>query len=236
MAWQLPLGIGFRTYPSLAGFLPGPNAQALAAVRACVLARGEPFLYLWGGVGEGKSHLLQGGCELAAAAGIPAAYLPLAQSRELEPAICADLDELELVCIDDIDAVAGQPPWEEALFHLFNRLRERGRRLLVAARQPPAGLPLGLPDLRSRLASGLTLGLEPLDDAAKERLLLAGAEQRGLRLNGETVRYLLHHLPRDNHSLLGFLDTLDRASLAEQRRPTIPFIRRLLAGEARGTG
>jgi DnaA-homolog protein len=231
MAWQLPLGIGFRVYPSLAGFLPGPNAQALAAVRACVLGRGEPFLFLWGAAGDGKSHLLQGACELAAAAGIPAAYLPLGQGEELEPAICADLEELELVCLDDLDAIAGQPAWEEALFHLFNRLRERGRHLLAAARPPPAALPLGLPDLRSRLASGLTLGLEPLDDAAKEQLLIAGAAQRGLRLSGDTARYLLHHLPRDNHSLLGFLETLDRASLAEQRRPTIPFIRRLLAGE-----
>jgi DnaA-homolog protein len=137
MAWQLPLGIGFRVYPSLAGFLPGPNAQALAAVRACVLGRGEPFLFLWGAAGDGKSHLLQGACELAAAAGIPAAYLPLAKPEELEPAICADLEELELVCLDDIDAIAGQPPWEEALFHLFNRLRERGPRL-PGGRRPPA--------------------------------------------------------------------------------------------------
>jgi len=230
MAGQLPLGIAFRTYPSLVRFIAGRNAQALAAVRGCALGAGEPFLFLWGGCGDGKSHLLQGACELAAGAGIPAAYIPLAQHGELAPAICADLDELALVCLDDLEAVAGQKDWEEALFHLFNRLRERGRRLLAAARQPPAALPLRLPDLRSRLASGLTLGLEPLEDGEKERLLMAGATQRGLRLSKETARYLLHHLPRDNHSLLRFLDTLDHASLAEQRRPTLPFIRRLLAG------
>ncbi len=225
---QLPLGISLKTSTTLENFVPGENSQILADLAACIEGNGAEFLYLWGGEGTGKSHLLQGACRLAGDQGIAVAYIPLEQAEELDPGIFSDLERMALVCLDNIQMIAAQPAWEEAMFHLFNRLQEQGSRLLITADQSPGRLPLLLPDLASRLSWGVCYQIHPLDDQAKQRALIDGAAQRGMELSLESARYILRHAPRDMGSLLAFLDTLDQAALAAQRRPTIPFIRTLL--------
>jgi DnaA family protein len=96
---------------------------------------------------------------------------------------------------------------------------------LFSADCGPAALPLGLPDLRTRLAWGLTLAIAPLDDAGRQELLQALAARRGLELPIEVARYLLERAPRHPKDLVSLIDALDRASLAEQRRLTVPFVR-----------
>ncbi|MGB5742669.1 MAG: DnaA/Hda family protein, partial [Sedimenticolaceae bacterium] len=88
--------------------------------------------------------------------------------------------------------------------------------------------PLSLPDLRSRLASGLTLALQPLDDRGRLALLQCLAARHALNLPDEVGRYLLTRSSRDPGDLIAIIQRLDQASLAEQRRLTIPFVRGLL--------
>jgi DnaA family protein len=64
-------------------------------------------------------------------------------------------------CLDDLQAIAGKADWEEALFHLFNRLRDSGRRLLIAASTSPRELPVKLADLKSRLTLALIFQMRP---------------------------------------------------------------------------
>ncbi len=228
MSQQLPLGIGLRPGASFANFHPGPNRQALEAARRAVAGDGEPFLYLWGEPGTGRSHLLQAACGAAAEAGREAAYVPLARHRELAPEILAPRPRIALVCLDDLQTVAGAPAWEEALFGLFNRLRDAGATLMVTADRPPAALPVTLPDLKSRLGWGLTIQLHPLDDEQREAWLVAAAAARGMELPAEAARYILHRAPRDMGSLARLLETLDRASLVAQRRLTTRFVASVL--------
>jgi DnaA family protein len=225
---QIPLDISLRESASLASFHPGENRQVVSDIRACVENRGERFIYLWGGPGTGRSHLLQAACRLGAEHRLAVAYLPLVQAGSFEPAIFSDLGSLDIVCLDDIQAIAGQPSWEQALFHLFNQLWDSGARLLVSADRAPARLPLGLPDLASRLGWGLCYQLQPLDDQEKMAAIIDSASRLGMTLPPDTARYILRHALRDMESLQQILKRLDQASLAAQRKLTVPFVRNLL--------
>jgi len=225
---QLPLDIRLPREPKLEGFIPGPNGEALAAVRACTEGAQEPYLYLWGGSGSGKTHLLLGACRAVQKGGGDSQYLDLGLHPGLDPAMLEGLERLDLLALDNLQAVAGNRLWEQPLFDLFNRLRENGVRLLAAGASPPAQLPLQLEDLRSRLGWGPTYRLRYLDDSARMELLQCSAAARGMQLNKAAASYILNRCPRDSHSLEHLLDRLDHRSLAEQKRPTIALIRSVL--------
>jgi DnaA family protein len=224
MSSQLPLGLALQPQVDFAGFISGRNGEALARLQGWQ----DPFLYLWGEPGCGKSHLLMAACRAHAEMEQHCAYLPLTEIDSLEPAILEGLEDLDLVCLDDLQRLAGHEEWELALFNLFNRLRERDAQLVVTANQPPNGLPIKLPDLASRLTWGPCYQLYPLDDQQRQQLLINSARERGLEISPETAGFLLSRIPRDSHSLSQILEQLDQASLAAQRRLTIPFVREVL--------
>ena len=221
---QLPLGIGLREGITFDNFCFHGNREAQHAL----LDGGQPFVYLWGPSGSGKSHLLQALGHRAARRGETSAYLPLAEGMEMSPGYLQGLENLSLVCIDDIDRIARQPQWEEALFHLYNRIKATNTRLVLTASDTPANLPLALSDLRSRLSWGLVLRLTPLDDDSKLTVLQQRARTRGMELPAEVARYLLARVSRDMKTLLDWLDRLDEQSMIAHRRLTIPFVRNLL--------
>jgi DnaA family protein len=224
---QLHLALEAVREPTLTEYLPGPNAEAVAAVSALAVGEGEPFLFLFGVTGAGKTHLLQAACLAAAQQRQQAYFVPLG-TPGLAPTLLDDLEQLDLVAIDDVQTIAGDAAWEDALFDLFNRMRERGRRLLAAASAAPDALPLDLPDLRSRLQWGPRYCLHPLSEADCEQLLVESAQRRGMQLNRDQVRYIMNYHARDPASLLDLVERLDGLSLREQRQPTIPLIRQAL--------
>jgi DnaA family protein len=225
---QLALGVTLRAHALFANFYPGPNEEVLAALQR----PGADPVWLWGGAGCGKSHLLQALC--AATAG-PAAYLParsIARGAALPAEALRGLADCGAVCVDDVDAVAGNLDSEQALFRLFNEAQESRSRLVFAAAAAPRGIAWRLDDWRSRAASCVVYHVRELDEAGRARALELRAAQRGLKLPAETLDYLMKRMPRDLHSLFDILDELDEASLAAQRRLTIPFIREALERRA----
>jgi DnaA family protein len=101
-------------------------------------------------------------------------------------------------------------------------------RLIFAASAAPRTLRWCLDDWKSRAGACVVYQLRELDEAGRIEALSLRAAQRGLQLPRETAEFLLNRFPRDLPSLLGLLDALDEASLAAQRRLTIPFIRAAL--------
>lgn len=226
-ASQLALNMQLRDDATLASFLVAPEHEALlAALRAQAEGTGEPAVYLFGAEGSGKSHLLQATCHLAPA---NSSYLPLAELRTLPAAdLLSGLEAQGLVCIDDLDHVAGDPVWEEALFHLYNRARDSGCRLLFGAGASPRQLPLTLPDLRSRLGWGPVFQLSSPDDADKQAILRFRARCRGFEMSVDVARFLVGRAPRGLDALIILLDQLDARSLADQRALTVPFVKQVL--------
>ena len=228
---QLPLGVQLADRANLDNYFSGPNHEAVTALRALARPGATATLYLYGAPGSGKSHLLQGLTAMAAAGGT-AAYLPLRQFADEAPDVTEGMEQLDVVCIDDLEAIIGHPVWMLALLRLLDRLRSHGARCVVAAGAAPERLGLGLTDLVTRLHAATVYGLRPLNDADLQQLLQDRAAERGLQLAEDAGRRLLAQLPRDTGSLIAVLDSLDRDSLRAQRRLSLPFITQWLRDNA----
>ncbi|HYE37454.1 DnaA regulatory inactivator Hda [Methylocaldum sp.] len=225
MAEQLPLRFAFNPELGFQQYHSGANTEIVAHLKHAAGGYGDPLIFLWGESGTGKSHLLNACCREACQSDLSVSYLPLTSLREYGPAVLDGLEHQDIVCLDDVDSIAGDDVWEQALFSLFNRLRELGNRLIVAAQAPPGELPIRLPDLKTRLGWGLTLRLQPLNDEDKLIVLGSYARSLGLDLPPQVGRFLLSHYRRDLSSLRRLLDELDHATLAAKRKLTIPFLK-----------
>lgn len=225
---QLPLGLSLRNSARFESFYPGPNREAVAALQAVAAGSGEQLVFLSGQTGTGKSHLLQAACHAAGNNGLTTAYMPLTEMQALAPEILDGLETMSLLCIDDVDAVAGLVEWETALFNLFNQSRAAGNSLVFAGSRPPAECGFSIADLASRLGWGLTYRLKALDDTELKAALEMRAAGRGLELPDDTARYLLNRISRDLPSVFELFDRLDEASMIEKRRLTIPFVKSVL--------
>ncbi|KGQ17748.1 Chromosomal replication initiator protein DnaA [Lysobacter dokdonensis DS-58] len=227
---QLPLALRYPPDQRLDTFVGAPDG-ALAQVRALAEGAAGEWLYVAGPAGVGKTHLLLAACAMAESAGRSAAYLPLKSAAgRLRDALDA-FDGMALVALDGLEAIAGAREDEVALFDFHNRARQSGANVLYAAHASPDQLALTLPDLRSRLAQCARVVLSPLDDDARRTVLRARAQRRGLVLEEAAMDWLLRRRGRDLATLTGLLDELDRASLAAQRRITVPFLREVLRDE-----
>jgi len=209
MSAQLALDLIQPLEPSLDNFVPGANAEAVAALRRVAEGTGPSFIYLWGTPGSGRSHLL----------------------RALGHSGSGDVPEYRpghtLYAVDDVDRLDEES--QRRLFVLANEVRAApGATLLAAGPVAPAQLTLR-EDLRTRLAWGLVYQLHPLSDTDKVRALERHAESRGIALGPEISGYLLTHVPRVMRTLVAILDALDAHALVKQRAITVPLVREWLA-------
>ena len=224
---QIPLQLEPRRPDRLEEFVAGPNESVLAA--GCQLLD-EPggSLFLSGPRGCGKSHLLNALCHAARERGMAAFYIALKRLPEEAAASLRGLQVLDLVCVDDLDCVAGNPVWEKALFACFNEVRAARGRLLVSSSEPLSALPVRLPDLASRLAWGVRQNLRPPDDQGKLDILAQRADTLRIELPEDVKNYLIKHGRRDMPSLLLALERMKDAAFAEKRKITVPLAREIL--------
>ena len=228
MPQQLPLPLGLNPELSFAQFWPGSQLEVVEHLQKIAEDQGETLILIWGSRGYGKTHLLNACCSGAAAHGHTAAYFPMRLLGEHGPRVLEGAEACSIVCIDDVDAVGGDPDWELSLFHLFNRLRDAGHRLVISASLPPPQMKLSLPDLASRLAWGLTLQLHRPDEDDTRHILQMKSRSLGLEMPDAVARFLMNRTQRDLPALIILLERLDRASLAAQRRLTVPFVKGLI--------
>ena len=224
---QLPLGVRLPDRAVFASFLPARNREALEHARRVAGGEAAGATWLCGPASAGKTHLLQAICSQAGQSR-RAGYFPLAELAALGVGVLEGLPQLQCVCLDDLEAVAGRREWDQAIFGLLRELEDCGGSLVMAARPPPALLAWALPDLGSRCAAGAVLQLRALDEIEQQQALQLRAKLRGVELPEETSRWLQRRFPRDMRRLYSLLDTLDDAALAAQRRLTVPFIREVL--------
>lgn len=225
---QLPLAVQLRDNATFDNFYAADNGLLIENLRQ-QLAGGERYIYLYGNKGSGRSHLLQAACHQADQQGSDAVYLPLSELQDY-PAeeLFEGLEQLSLVCLDDLHAVIDSDHWQQQLFHLFNRLQEQQVGLLISANCAVRELPLALADLASRLSWGTVFQINKLTDQQHRELIQLRADGRGLQLSDEVAQFVFHRCQRDASDLLAVLDKLDKASLQQQRRLTVPFVKTIM--------
>jgi DnaA family protein len=228
---QLALPVTLPDDEVFASFYHGENLQLVEHLNE-VLGNTErefSFTFLSGTNQSGKSHLLYASCVEAQELGLSNILLPLDQLIQMKPQMLDGIDSYDLICVDNFELIGGNDAWEKAFFYLFNLLDAAGKTLIVAAKGLPDTLNIKLPDLISRLNWGVTYQLKYLNDADKVKALQVRAKLRGLELSLEAGRYMVSRLTRDITSLIDALDQLDKASIALQRKLTIPFIKDTLS-------
>lgn len=216
---QLALPFGLRQRCTFERFVAGDNGELVQRLETP--RRGADTVWLFGGRGVGKTHLLLALCQRHAGA----AYIP---AEEMAPAALRGYARFDVVAIDDVLRWLGERGSEVALFDCYNQLRTAGARLVLSADRSPRQCEFALADLGSRLRAAACYRVSPLAERDKAQLLRSAAQERGLLLGDDVVRFLLSHAGRGQGELLDTIDRLDCLSLAAQRRITIPFAKEVL--------
>lgn len=219
---QLALDLAAPPAPVFDNFVAGRNAEVLHHLRELARAGArERMLYLWGESGSGRTHLLRATVAAQRRRGADAVYVACAAGPEIE----AGLARADCVALDDIDRLNAQA--QEAAFHLYNAVHERGGALIASGAAPPVQLSLR-EDLVTRLGWGLVFRLHALSDAETAQALADRAAALGFALPPEVRDYLLARVRRDLPSLLAILDGLDRRSRETKRAVTVPLVREFI--------
>ena len=226
---QLPLRLALSSGRRFGNFETTPdNAELVDAVRRIAADRAPERVLIAGDAGSGKTHLLEAASAVASAGGDAVAFVPMREWCAHRVDAVRGLGRSGLLCIDDIDEIAGDRAWEEALLALIEASASRQARLLASAGASPSNIPFALADLRSRLSAATLYRLHELDDESRARALHRHALARGIEIPDDVVGYVLARHRRDMPSLLALLDRLDYHSMAHQRRLTVPFVRGLV--------
>lgn len=222
---QRALNLKLKSDATFDNFIVGSNTLIIELIKKMTRGIGEQSCFIWSQKGEGISHILQAAHHQANKEGVSSIYLPLYELKSFGLSILNEIEQVSLVCLDDVDSLAGDILWEEALFHAYNRLIEKGHRLILGAHHSLVDCKFSLPDLVSRFAWGVCSKLQSMNDDEKACLLQLNASKRGFELPMDVVNYLLTRYSRDWQAQLMILERLDRLSLQEKHKITLPFIK-----------
>lgn len=221
---QKALDLYLRDEPSLSGFVVGPNTAVHQALQSVVdTMQANVPLYIWGGTGVGKSHLLRA--------------LHIAWQEQRGYVInfdCEhtfehdDVEQPTLVLMDNCHQWSSEQ--QQRAFATMIEATAHGWQVVAAADVPPVDSGLR-DDVRSRLASGLVYEILPLRDEQLQEALRLEAQRRGLVLTGEVLNYVFARFARDLKNLMWLLDALDNYSLEQKRSITVPLLKQMMAQE-----
>ena len=221
---QLALGIALSDDATFTNFYaPVGTTQHIAL--SSLREKSHQSVFLSGPFGTGLSHLLQAACHHEQ----DSIYLPLGDIAHAAPENLFDrLEMSRLVCLDDVHTVITRTSWQHSVFNLYNRCLDNGTKMIFSAHCRLDSLGAVLPDLLSRLKSGLVIHFSDYREQDLLGLLKYRAQTRGMTLTNEVALYILARLARKTPEVMHALELLDQASLEEKRRVTLPFAKKVL--------
>jgi chromosomal replication initiator protein len=203
---------------TFASFVVGAsNRLAHAAAQGVAENPGQSYnpLFLYGGVGLGKTHLLQAVGHVGLAKGLQVVYVSSEQfTNEFVNAIRerrgeefrAKYRSADMLLIDDIQFIAGKEGTQEEFFHTFNDLHAQHRQIVITSDRPPKAIALLEDRMRSRFEWGLTADVQPPDFETRLAILRAKADEQGVRVPEAVLETIAQRVQDNIRELEGSLN------------------------------
>lgn len=215
------------------------NRLAHAAALAVVDAPGQSFnpLFIYGGVGLGKTHLLNAIGNAAAQRGFRMLYCSSEQfTNDLISAIRNQSTEqfrnkyrqVDVLLIDDIQFIGGKESTQEEFFHTFNHLQLAGRQVVLSSDRPPKALGTLEARLRSRFEGGLQTDIAQPDFETRVAILQSKANRMGIPVPYEVLLLVAERVDSNIRELEGALNRLFMQARLVNQTITIDFARSIL--------
>ena len=219
---QMALGLSFAESASFENFIAGENKSLIK-----LLEQRASDVWISGISGSGKTHLLMAALRHAHRNSSSVAWADCAVGIGETTEATTDLRRAALTAIDNLDEIsAGEQ--QLSLMRVLDHRRQHGMITFVGSTpELPASV---IPDLATRLGMLPRYKLRPLDDDGLKTWLSGRAQELGLQLPPETSEWMLTRLSRNPVHLSARLRELDAASLQQQRKLTIPFVRKIVEG------
>ncbi|HZP42263.1 MAG TPA: chromosomal replication initiator protein DnaA [Candidatus Binatia bacterium] len=224
------------------------NQVAFGAAQAVVAQPGARFnpLFLYGGCGLGKTHLLNAIAHKLALAGRGAVACLSAENfvNEMIAALRADrmarfrrrFRGIETLVVDDIQFLAGKMRSQEEFIHTFNALHDGRKQIVLASDRAPHEMPGIEETLRSRFASGLLADIQPPDPALRRAVLRQKSSALGLVLTPEVATYIADGWCANIRLLEGALTRLEAFASLSGRAVDLGLVREVLGPAPAGVG
>lgn len=199
-------------------YVVGPsNRLAYSAARAVVDDPGHAYnpLFLYSGVGLGKTHLLYAIGQTCVSKGLSVLYVSSEQfTNEFISAIRNRTTEefrsryrsVEVLLIDDVQFMSGKEQTQEGFFHTFNDLHNSGHQIVITSDRPPKALALLEDRLRSRFEWGLIADIQPPDLETRMAILSAKAEELQVELDESIIELIAKRVQKNVRELEGSLN------------------------------
>jgi len=201
-------------------FVVGPSNQlAYSAARAVADAPGKSYnpLFIYSGVGLGKTHLLHAIGHSAASRGLAVRYVTSEQftndfitsiANRTTEAFRQRYRSVEVLLLDDVQFMSGKEQTHESFFHTFNDLHNSGHQIVITSDRPPKALALLQDRLRSRFEWGLLADIQPPDLETRMAILLSKAKNLGVRIGESVIELIAKRVHNNVRELEGSLNRM----------------------------
>jgi chromosomal replication initiator protein len=223
-------------------FVVGPfNELAHAAAWAVSQKPGQVYnpLFIYGGVGLGKTHLLQaiGNAVIKDSATKNVKYIPAEKftagvvssikNHNME-AFKEKFRTIDVLVLDDVQFLAGKEKTQEEFFHTFNALYEDNKQIILSSDRPPKAIPALTERLRSRFEGGMIGDISYPDYETRLAILKAKSQEKGIDLPDEIIDYVASNIQRNIRELEGALNRLVAYQRINNQKPTLEATKSLL--------
>ena len=189
--------------------------------------KGEEDLVIYGSSKVGKSFLLQSICNYFSEANKSSLYIPLKELNSHETGLLDNLEKLNLVCIDDLEIIAGENKWETAIFNLINDCLLSSCRIVFCSNINPSSISFQLEDLFSRIQKINQMQVYPVKSDNLAEAVRFFADLRSINIGDKEIAYLINHSKRSMGDLVTNINNLDKLSMQLKRKITIPLIKKV---------
>ena len=189
--------------------------------------KGEEDLVIYGTSKVGKSFLLQSLCNYFSEANKSSLYIPLKELSSYETGLLDNLEKLNLVCIDDLEIIAGDNKWETAIFNLINDCLLSSCRIVFCSNINPSLISFQLRDLFSRIQKINQMEVFPVKSDNLAEAVRFFADLRSINIGDKEIAYLINHSKRSMGDLITNINQLDKLSMQLKRKITIPLIKKI---------